>query len=265
MNLVHFEIWVHRHLDWRSAVDWIGSQPYLIAEKDSQLVAALACPVEEQEATWIRLFACSSEITPSKAWNILWPVAYQQVSAARARPVCAIALQDWFRQLVKDSGFGVVNQVIMLQWESQHIPAAKNLQDAKIRDMRIEDLEAVLRLDHLAFTPLWQNSRNSLELALSQAATARVVESRGRLLAYQISTATQLGGHLARLATHPAFQGQGFGYALLRDLLLQFERRGGLRVTVNTQEDNAASLALYAKAGFSATGESYSVYQYPPP
>ena len=38
--------------------------------------------------------------------------------------------------------------------------------------------------------------------------------------------------------------------------------RGALRVTVNTQEDNLASLAIYKKAHFHTTGESYPIYEY---
>jgi ribosomal protein S18 acetylase RimI-like enzyme len=37
------------------------------------------------------------------------------------------------------------------------------------------------------------------------------------------------------------------------------------RLTVNTQSDNAASLALYRKTGFHETGERYPVYQLPVP
>ena len=263
-NLMHFEIWVHRHLDWRSALEWIGYEPYLIAEKDGDLVAALACPADTQEAAWIRLFASSSDISPSEAWNYLWPVAYQLILRIKAGPVSAIALHNWFGKLMEESGFGVVNHVVMLQWEPQNLPSGSKMQSMTIRDMRAVDLSAIESLDHLAFLPVWQNSRDSLELAFKQASIARVVEKRGQILAYQLSTATQQGGHLARLATHPDFQGLGIGYSLVRDLLLQFKRRGASRVTVNTQQDNAASFALYTKAGFTKTGDSYPVYQYPP-
>jgi flavin-dependent dehydrogenase len=37
---------------------------------------------------------------------------------------------------------------------------------------------------------------------------------------------------------------------------------GASRVTVNTQKNNSASLALYTRIGFKATGEKYPVYQY---
>jgi ribosomal protein S18 acetylase RimI-like enzyme len=87
-----------------------------------------------------------------------------------------------------------------------------------------------------------------------------VAEDETGIIGYQISTTSAMGGHLARLAVLPAYQGRRIGYALLNDLLRQFVYRGIFRVTVNTQSDNLASLKLYEKAGFERTGERYPVY-----
>jgi ribosomal protein S18 acetylase RimI-like enzyme len=38
------------------------------------------------------------------------------------------------------------------------------------------------------------------------------------------------------------------------------QNSGGWHLTVNTQADNAASLALYHKLGFRRTGEQFPVY-----
>jgi len=70
-----------------------------------------------------------------------------------------------------------------------------------------------------------------------------------------------MGAHLARLAVRPSLQSRGLGRALVADLVQQAERHGMYRLTVNTQSDNAASLALYKKTGFRETGERYPVYQ----
>jgi ribosomal protein S18 acetylase RimI-like enzyme len=119
-------------------------------------------------------------------------------------------------------------------------------------------------IDRSAFGSLWHNSRHSLEYAFRQAAIATVADYDGALVGYQISTAMQMGGHLARLATDPQYHRQGFGYAILRDLLVQFKQRGAQRITVNTQEENLASISLYQNAGFMRTGETYPVFQYMP-
>jgi ribosomal protein S18 acetylase RimI-like enzyme len=69
-----------------------------------------------------------------------------------------------------------------------------------------------------------------------------------------------MGGHLARLAVKTTMQGKGIGYLLVHQLLSQFSKQGIKHVTVNTQQNNVASLGLYSKAGFTVTGESYRVY-----
>jgi ribosomal protein S18 acetylase RimI-like enzyme len=176
--------------------------------------------------------------------------------------IAAISLQDWFRRLLLESKFHLINQVILLEWERGSLPQIKTLSDLLIRALDIQDMPALEVLDRAAFGPLWHNSSESLACAYRQAAIATVAEVEGEIVAYQISTATQMGGHLARLATHPNYQNLGIGSALLQDLLSQFVLRGALRITVNTQQDNEASISLYEKTGFVRTGESYPVYQF---
>jgi ribosomal protein S18 acetylase RimI-like enzyme len=57
-------------------------------------------------------------------------------------------------------------------------------------------------------------------------------------------------------------QSQGIGKILLYDLITRLRKRGISHLTVNTQGDNAASLALYQKVGFALTGEQFPVYVY---
>jgi len=261
-NLIHFEPRVHRHLDWRAPLDWIGYQPFFLTERGTQILAALACPPDPPGIAWIHLFAVASESDPSRAWNILWPAALDALYQAGCKTIVAISLQDWFRRLLLGSSFHLVNQVIMLEWKRSTIQPKKESPAVKIRALEVQDMPVLEDLDRTAFGPIWHNSSDSLEFAFRQAAIATVAEVDGEIAAYQISTTTQMGGHLARLATRPDFQRLGIGTALLQDLLDEFVRRGALRITVNTQQDNQASISLYEKTGFTRTGESYPVYQF---
>jgi ribosomal-protein-alanine N-acetyltransferase len=262
-NLVHFESFVHRHLDYRPPLDWVGSNPFLIIEKKQSIEAALACPPDPANISWLRLFAASPRLPIDDAWDALWLDAREQLlGLAEVTQVAAIATLEKMEILLARSRFDLVQKIVMLTWDSSrgkpHLPTAP----APIRPMNYYDLDAVAVLDRLAFQPIWQNSRDYLELAFRQAAIATVAEEDGILLGYQISTASPLGGHLARLAVHPQHQGRGIGSALVNDLLNQFERRGAKVLTVNTQHDNPASLALYLKAGFRLTGEEYPIYRH---
>ena len=257
-SLIHFSPWVHRHLDWRPPLDWVGYQPYLVVERAGQLLAALTCPPDPPEVAWIRLFAVSADITVADAWDVLWPAAHEYLWGIT---VSAIPFQDWFSKQLLSAQFDHTHDVVMLSWENQSLPSESKVPDCIIRLMNFDDLILIKELDAKAFGPIWQQSIDMLEMAFRQAAIATVAEMQEGIIGYQISTAGSGGGHLARLAVDPQVRGQGVGYALARDMLVQFHRRGSLRVTVNTQTNNEASIALYQKVGFHTTGEVFPIFE----
>lgn len=261
-NLIHFGTLVHRHLDWRPPIEWIGENPFLVLEDNNRIIAALACPPDPPSVAWIRLFVAFNENKLLSNWGQLWSQAYSMITPDPDLVVAAIPLQKWFELLLEKSHFKTTNRVIMLIWDNGLIPKEQPSPDISIRPMNIDDLAQVEILDALAFGSIWHNSRLSLEYAFRQAAIASLAEIDGQIVGYQISTGMQMGGHLARLATHPDFQRKGIGHAILRDLMLQFKQRGALRITVNTQEDNPGSIALYENSGFTRTGETYPVYAF---
>jgi ribosomal protein S18 acetylase RimI-like enzyme len=262
-NLVHFEKHIHRHLDWRSPVDWIGVPPFFVAEQNNKLVAALACPPDPPGIAWIRLFAVSSGFSVDALWRELWePVSEQLAEMEEELVIAAIPLNNWFRPSLETSGFNQVDQVIVLMWESSSLALEKIPSPYRIRGMQTEDLEAVELVDHAAFSGLWQFSSAGLKAGFADSASATVIEDKGTIIGYQISTSTSLGGHLARLAVLPQYHNKGVGFAILHDVLTEFKKRGARSVTVNTQINNLSSLALYEKARFHRTGEEYPVYQY---
>jgi ribosomal protein S18 acetylase RimI-like enzyme len=263
-NLIHFETHVHRHLDWRPPLDWLGHSPYLVAERESKIISALSCPPDPPDIAWIRLFAVSAHSDPEEAWSKIWPVAQAELHDRKISTVAAIPLMKWFQSLLENHHFQHIHNVVLLLWQPGFpLPEERSL-NINIRPMNYDDLLAVQDVDGLAFGSIWRNSLESLELAFKQAAVATVAEEEGKVLGYQISTSNPLGGHLARLAVHPKQQGKGIGFSLVRDMLHQFERRGASRVSVNTQQDNSISLSLYQKSGFQKTDEIYPVYQFRP-
>ena len=262
-NLIHYESRVHRHLDWRPPLDWIGYHPYLVAEQKRNMLAALACPPDPPGVAWIRLFAVASQFSPEQVWDSLWAQAWSQLAGISGQiKVAVIPLQIWFRDLLGQSDFAFTHEVVVLSWKGEKLPAAPRLPGVLIRPMRSTDLPAVERIDWAAFVDIWRNSLPCLETAFNQSAVSTVAEVSGRIVAYQISSATSASGHLARLAVHPDVQGRGLGYAIVCDLLKRFEDRGTFHVTVNTQHNNLASLALYQRSGFRLTGEIYPVYEH---
>jgi ribosomal-protein-alanine N-acetyltransferase len=261
-NLLHFETYVHRHFDWRRPIDWLGKQPYLVLEKGDRLAAALACPPDPEGVAWLRLFATTARVEPGDAWGELWPPTLDQLKQIGVHHLAAIPLQEWMRDLLGGSGFSHTHNVVVLDWRISQPVAAHTVH--AVREMTEADLPAVAEADHAAFSPLWQNSLPAIRVAYEQAEICRLIEVDGRVAAFQICTPASQGIHLARLATHPDFQGRGLAAALVADLQNYAIEHNKTVVTVNTQDNNKPSLGLYTKLGFRLTGDQYPVFEYKP-
>jgi ribosomal protein S18 acetylase RimI-like enzyme len=260
-NLIFFENRLHRHLDWRSPLEWLGAPFYWALDDGGQIMAALACPPEREGIAWVRLFVYSGRWSAENAWAMLWPAAREEIARAGGAKVAAIAIQPWFQNLLAASGFENHQQIVLLEWHYQ--PAmARATAGIRIRKMTEADLSEVEKTDSASFEPLWQNPLETLRRAFAQALYATVAENENRIIGYQISTGGGQRAHLARLAVHPAVQGQGAGRALLNDLFVYLTHLGISRLSVNTQSDNQASLNLYQRMGFVRTGEQYPVYTF---
>lgn len=261
-NLIHFDSFVHRHLDYRPPLDWVGDYPFNVLVENEKIQAALACPPDPPHVAWIRLFAAAHHIQVTRAWDQLWQTSMSQLRLKNeVKWVAAIPLQTWFTKLLIKEKFELTHDILMLSWDGAALPAPTKQSSIHIRPMTLDDIDKVTQIDSDSFSPLWQISNEYLRIAYYQANIATVAEFEGKVSGFQISTATSVGGHLARLAVSPNLQGRGIAYALLHDLVHQFKRRGALSITVNTQENNHASLSLYKKAGFVFTGEKYPVYE----
>lgn len=261
-DLIQIAPHVHRHLDWRTPLDWIGCAPYWVLEQSRQLIGALACPPDPDSISWIRLFVYGSHQSGSSVWQPLWEAARRELAASGGATVAVIATQRWFDSILMENGYSLKGHITLLEWNKQHIIPTPIPSNISLRAMTLDDLPGVVEVDSAAFDPLWRNSFPALSKAFSQASQATVAEDNSGMVGYQLSTGSPLGAHLARLAVRPEVQGRGVGAALVGDLLMQILNSGGSRVTVNTQADNEASLALYHKLGFRRTGEQYPVYTF---
>lgn len=261
-NIIHFEVYVHRHLDWRQPLDWINHNPFFIASTGNEILAAIACPPDPANIAWIRLLAISSDLHINNTWIKLWEKVEEHFKGENQVIIAAIPRQSWFQRLLEGSGFKLTNHVVMMLWDSKEIPAERHVPGLNIRPMNFDDLTSIEVLDTITFDPVWRISESSLIYAYRQAAIATVAEMDNCIVGYQISTTSHHGGHLARLAIHPKYQRMGIGSKLIHDIIVHFNKRGVFNISVNTQTDNKTSLALYEKIGFQETNELFPTYQY---
>lgn len=261
-NLIFFESHVHRHLDWRAPLDWLGSKYYWVLEDERRITAALACPQDPPGIAWLRLFVHASHLSGSEAWSPLWEAVCAEIQSQGGATIGVISLHGWLQNILLENNFQLKQNIVMLEWFNQSVELSPMPAGVTIRRMTADDLAQTVETDASAFAPLWRNSYAALQKALPQALFATVAEKDGQIIGYQLSTPNPLGAHIARLAVRKEAQGQGIGRALLTDLFIQMRKRGLERLTVNTQDDNVISLALYQKTGFIRTGEQFPVFVY---
>jgi len=252
--------WRHSHLDWQDPVDLLGQQPYLVAESDVSYVGLLACPEGPEGVAWVRVLGLALGVDPAEVWRALWEEAARRLLDSGIRHAACLLSGPWQRPLLSGSGFRETNAVVFFERSTRSIPPPGR-SPASYRRFEPLDLASVSKVDHTAFRPLWRVSPGTLEIAYRTAADASVADINGQVVAYQLTTISPLGAHLARLAVEPAWQNRGIGSALVVGLLRRLVERGVTRVTLNTQSDNGKSQELYRRLGFRETGERLPVYE----
>ncbi len=263
-NLISYEANSHRHLDWHTPLEWIGSPNYWALEEGGRITAALACPEDPPRVAWIRFFGYHQNLSAHQAWASLWEAARGEITRANTQTIiAAIVVKQWFQTILLSSGFELKQNIILLELMNENIKPFSVPQGIRIRPMRDADMPAIVKIDLDAFGGFWHNTADALQRARSQCASATVAEDDSNVIGYQLSTKNPLGAHLARLGVGSEAQGRGVGSALVSHLIQSLGTSQFSRLSVNTQADNAASLSLYKKLGFVRTGEHFPVLVYP--
>jgi ribosomal protein S18 acetylase RimI-like enzyme len=253
---------IQHHLDWRTSLEWVGFQPYYLLLRQNEILAVMAAPIDPVGVAWIRVYGASMELPPEKLFPILLEHCLKDLAIEPRPTLAALGLQEWFKKTLETNNFHLRQQIVVLGWDFTIQPAKPIPDNLVIRPMTALDLPSVATVDRQAFKPLWQNSLDALILAFHKASLATVALLDDKIIGYQISTSTPINTHLARLAVNPEFQRRNIGYELVRQMLAASLKLNSWQVTVNTQGDNIASLALYDSLGFTLTGESFPVYVY---
>lgn len=260
-TLARYEVYTHAHLDWKPVEDWLGRQPFWVVERGQRVVGALACPPDLPDTAWLRLFVAAEGVAVQTVWDLLWPPACEALAAQHLQMVAALSLEQWSEPLYQSAGFTWTHDVVVLSRAFGPPPAAPAPAGLTVRAATPADEAGLARADRLAFKAPWQLSDEMIHLALRQAEYVSVAAAGAEIIGYQLSTPSRTGAHLARLAVRPEWQGRGVGRALLADLIQRVQRSPGRELSVNTQHNNLASLAVYQRMGFQLTGARFPVYQ----
>ena len=245
----------YQALEWWTVQDFLGSPTLLLAsDQDEQPVGLALAVLGDGPVAWLRAVAVDS----GECLEALLAAISQAVLAQGSAGLALLGGKNWLLSRLKSSGFQRINRVITLRQRGRWLANAGSPGPC-VRAANPADLDAILEVDHAAFTELWWYDRAVLQHALGQGFFS-VAYRDGVCVGYQFCTLRQGRGHIVRLATHPQWQRQGIGQRLLSEALTSLEQAGARSVTVNTQQDNETSLRLYRRFAFQRIGSPWDVW-----
>ena len=132
---------------------------------------------------------------------------------------------------------------------------------ARLRPMRLADLDAVLELEEQLFAPdTWTRAMYRDELARTDTRSYLVAEDGDRVVGYAGLIAYDDEAHVATIGVARERQGEGIGARLLDALLAEADRRSPV-VLLEVRADNERAIGLYRRRGFAAIGRRPRYYQ----
>jgi ribosomal protein S18 acetylase RimI-like enzyme len=263
VDFLREDIRIHRHLDWRPPVEWLGEHPFLAAERNGKIQAVLALPDDPPGIFWLRLFALRNNLEIRTVWEFILAEGLREIQDKKIQPLAALAYADWFQKLLSSSHWIERQRVVLLKYNGSNVELPSLSNDYLLRPMVTSDIEKVTEIDRACFEPLWQQSEDAIRRAYPQTSYASVIEKDNEIIGFQMTTTSAFNAHLARLAVMPNWQDHGVGTALVVDMLQRLKQPFLHEITVNTQQDNPNSIKLYQKLGFALTGDSFPILIYP--
>jgi ribosomal-protein-alanine N-acetyltransferase len=190
--------------------------------------------------------------------NLLLPEIERIAQAENWSALVHIGNGAWLTNELWSYGFETREWIVAFERNSVDLPPAVP-DPALTRPAHYKDLGAIMMLDTLAFDHVWRKSVGSFSEALANADFFVVAELDGQVVGYEWCEIYHQHAHLTRLAVHPYYQGRGIGAQLLQEAIVDVMKRGVHLITLNTQEHNHRSRALYERFGFVYTRQRMPV------
>ncbi|MDP2183629.1 MAG: GNAT family N-acetyltransferase [Actinomycetota bacterium] len=147
------------------------------------------------------------------------------------------------------AGMQLAQSIVAMRCDLNRSPVGDSVPArCRVRPCTAADLSAILDVDHASFDEFWQYGPEQIAEYLSR---DRIVlaEVNAQVIGYTLCTVERGAATLGRLAVLPAHRRAGIGSELLSDAMLYARRAGARYLSLCTQEENAASRALYRAAG----------------
>ncbi|MBR2849718.1 MAG: ribosomal protein S18-alanine N-acetyltransferase [Clostridia bacterium] len=130
-----------------------------------------------------------------------------------------------------------------------------------IEKMSREHLSEVASIEEMSFSLPW--SLESLELMLTEQASALVALEDGRVLGYVGMMCVLDEGQIINVAVHPDARRRGVGRSLMQAAEAYAKERGIVFLSLEVRESNIAARSLYSSLGWVEQGIRKGFYSHP--
>lgn len=132
-----------------------------------------------------------------------------------------------------------------------------------VRQLTVDDLDQLLRLEEACFSAPWSRESYRRELTENDLAHYWGVFAEDELIGFAGYWLILDEGHITNIAVAPKRQNQGVGGFLLQGVINRCLAGGGKFLTLEVRASNQAALHLYEKAGFVSSGVRPGYYDDP--
>ncbi len=124
----------------------------------------------------------------------------------------------------------------------------------EIRRMTLDDLPAVVEIEHISFSMPWSERAFRYEVQENPAARGWVTTLDGRVVAMMVLWMIADEAHIATIATHPHFRRRGFARQMLIKALQAARQEGAKHALLEVRAHHHAAQNLYRSLGFIEVG-----------
>lgn len=133
-------------------------------------------------------------------------------------------------------------------------------ENVRFRYMTLDDIPAVLEVEHASFTMPWSEAAFYNELTNNRFAAYILAEVNGRVIGYCGVWVIIDEAHITNIALLPEYRGKKIGEALLRTGINYARMRGARKMTLEVRVSNEPAQSLYRKLGFKPGGIRKNYY-----
>lgn len=232
-----------------------------VAWHESQPVAALIASTSNPQSAWIRCCAIDG-VAFSDHTAVLTQLAHILIAHAPVRMLYYSGdfYDDWFTDILIGVGFQSHGAIIALQRPTQLV-LPPTPQPATLQRLFIDNIVAIQSIDTNAFAAEWRKNDYEIHQLFNTDIIAFHAVMAAQSVGYIVAVRHDHGSllHIVRIAVLPAWRRQGIAQQLLAAVINYGQQINTMHISLNTQHDNYAAMALYQRTGFTQSVDHYKV------